>query len=204
MNTVTRPAPRKKTTLMIATGGLLAAASIILRYIETAVPFLFPSFLKLDISNIPALIGSFAMGPVVGAAILLIKNIAYLPMTSTGGIGEIADFVVSLTLVLPAAMVYRYNKNRKGAILGMALGTVLMSLLGGPLMNYYVLIPLYSKFMPIEQILQMAAVANPGINSVWTYILYAVVPFNLVKALLICGMTYLLYKPLSPILHKYR
>ena len=86
----------------------------------------------------------------------------------------------------------------------MALGTAVMALLGGPLMNYYVLIPLYSKFMPIEQIFKLAALVNPGINSLWTYILYAVVPFNFVKALVVCTITYFLYKPLSPILHKYR
>src|SRR5690349_13280303 len=112
----------RKTTLMIATGGLLAAASVILRFLELSLPFLFPSFLKIDVSNVPALIGAFAMGPFVGAAILLIKNIVYLPFTTTGGVGELADFIVSLTLVLPAALIYRYNKSLKGAVIGMALG----------------------------------------------------------------------------------
>jgi riboflavin transporter FmnP len=201
-NTDARTARNKKIAF-ITTAGVLAAIASILRYLETPLPLL-PAFLKIDFSNIPALIGGFALGPWASVAILLIKNLLYLPATGTGGVGEIADFVVSLTLVLPAAIVYRRSKKRSGAIWGMALGTALMSLLGGPLMNYYVLIPMYAKIMPIDAILQMAALANPAITSVWAYILYAVIPFNLFKSVSICVITYLLYKPLSPILHKYR
>ncbi len=197
-------APKKRSiAIVVAIGGLLAAVSSLLRFIEAPIP-IFPSFLKIDFSNIPALLGGFAMGPWVGLAVLLIKNIVYLPFSSTGGVGEIADFIVSACFILPAVLVYRYNKSFKGALWGMALGTAVMTLLAGPLMNYFVLIPLYRQFMPIDQILQMAALANPNINSVWTYILYAVVPFNLVKSLVVCIVTYLLYKPLSPVLHKYR
>lgn len=202
MTTTTR-SPKSRAVRFVATAGVLAAIASILRYIETPLPFL-PSFLKIDFSNIPALIGSFALGPLAGVAILLIKNLLYLPATMTGGIGEIADFVVSLSLVLPAALVYKYRRNRSGALWGMALGTALMSLFGGPLMNYYVLIPLYAKIMPLEAILNMAAAANPAIDSVWAYILYAVVPFNLFKSVVICVITYLLYKPLSPVLHRYK
>jgi riboflavin transporter len=201
--TTTSRSTRSKTLRFIATAGVLAAIASILRYIEAPLPFL-PSFLKIDISNIPALIGSFALGPWAGAAILLIKNLLYLPISSTGGIGELADFIVSLTLVLPAALLYKYSKKRTDALWGMALGTVLMSFLGGPLMNYYVLIPLYKNFMPIDAIIGMAAVANPAINSIWTYIIYAVIPFNIFKSVVICVITYLLYKPLSPILHKFK
>lgn len=189
--------------VFITTSGILAAIASILRYIEMPLPF-FPSFLKIDFSNIPALIGSFALGPVAGIVVLLIKNLLYLPMSGTGGVGEIADFVVSLTLLLPAVMIYTYSKNRRGALWGMGLGVLVMSLLGGPLMNYYVLIPLYSTFMPIEAIIGMAAAANSAIVDTWTYILYAVVPFNLFKSAVICVITYLLYKPLSPVLHKYK
>jgi riboflavin transporter FmnP len=111
---------------------------------------------------------------------------------------------VSLTLVLPAVIVYKRSHKRSGALWGMALGSALMSLLGGPLMNYYVLIPLYQTFMPMDQIIAMAKIANPSIDGIWTLILYAIVPFNLFKSVSICVITYLLYKPLSPVLHKYR
>jgi riboflavin transporter FmnP len=183
--------------------GILAGISSILRYLETPLPLL-PPFLKIDFSNIPALIGAYALGPWAGAAILLIKNLIYLPATGTGGVGEIADFVISLTLVLPAALIYQKSRKRSGALWGMALGAALMSFIAGPLMNYYVLIPLYSKFMPLEQIIALAGSTNPGIQDTWTYILYAVVPFNLFKSVVVCAITYLLYKPLSPVLHKYR
>lgn len=191
---------------LIAIAGALAAVSTILRFIETSLPLL-PPFLKIDFSNIPALIGGFALGPIAGTAILLIKNLLYLPATQTGGIGEIADFVISLALILPAAMIYKYKKNRSGAIWGMTAGTALMSFIAGPLMNYYVLIPFYAALFfgsSIDAIIQVAAAVNPGITSVWTYILCAVVPFNLIKGAAICLLTGLLYKPLSPLLHKYR
>jgi riboflavin transporter FmnP len=192
--------------LFIVTTGILAAVSTILRFLETPLPLL-PSFLKIDFSNIPALIGGFALGPVAGTAILLIKNLLYLPATQTGGVGEIADFVISLTLVLPAALFYKYKKNRKGAILGMTAGSALMSFVGSTLMNYFVLVPFYAAVFfgsSVDAIIQVAAAVNPGITSVWTYILYAVVPFNLIKSIVVCFVTGLLYKPLSPLLHKYR
>lgn len=189
--------------LILVTAGILAAISTVLRFIETPLPLL-PAFLKIDFSNIPALIGGFALGPVAGAAILLIKNLLYLPATQTGGVGEIADFVISLTLVLPAALIYKYKKNRKGAVIGMATGSAVMSFVAGPLMNYFVLIPFYAMIFPIDAIIGMASAANPSIDSLWTYIIYAVIPFNVIKAIAICLATGLLYKPLSPLLHKYR
>jgi riboflavin transporter FmnP len=194
--------PHQKIVFM-TTSGILAAVASILRFIETPLPLL-PPFLKIDFSNIPALIGGFALGPWAGAAILLIKNLIYLPATQTGGVGEIADFVISLSLVLPAAILYGKSKKRSGALWGMAIGIAIMSLAAGPLMNYYVLIPIYSTFMPLQQIIAIAQAANAGIHDTWTYILYAVVPFNLFKSVVICAITYLLYKPLSPVLHKFR
>ncbi len=194
---------RPRWALRVATGGVLAAIATLLRFIEAPLPF-FPSFLKLDLSNIPALIGGFALGPFMGGAILLVKNVLYLPASQTGGIGEIADFIISLCLVLPAALVYKYRKSRAGAVWGMAAGAVLMSALGGPLMNYYVLLPLYSQFMPMEQILALAGALNPAVDSVKAYLMYVVAPFNLLKAVVTGGIAYLLYRPLQPVLHKFR
>lgn len=192
--------------LFIVTAGVLAAISTALRFIETPLPLL-PGFLKLDFSNIPALIGGFALGPAAGTAILLVKNLIYLPFSSTMGVGEIADFVISASLVLPASLIYKYQKSRKGAVWGMAAGSALMSFAAGPLMNYFVLIPFYAALFfdsSVEAIIRVAAAVNPGITSVWTYILFAVVPFNTVKCIAVCLVTGLLYKPLSPLLHKYR
>ncbi len=192
--------------LLIVTAGVLAAISTILRFLEVPLPLL-PTFLKLDFSNVPALIGGLALGPVAGSAILLVKNLIYLPFSQTLGVGEVADFIISLTLVLTASLFYRYNKSRKGAIVGMATGSAIMSFVAGPLMNYFVLIPFYAAVYfgsSVDAIIQLAATANPGITSLWAYILYAVVPFNIVKCLAVCIITGLLYKPLSPLLHKYR
>lgn len=195
-----------KRLLFIVTAGVLAAISTVLRFLETPLP-LIPSFLKLDFSNVPALIGGLALGPLAGTAILVVKNLIYLPFSQTLGVGEVADFIVSLSLVLTASLIYKYKKNRKGAVIGMSTGSVIMSFAAGPLMNYFVLIPFYAAVYfgsSVDAIIDLAAVANPGINSLWAYILYAVVPFNVIKCLAICIVTGLLYKPLSPLLHKYR
>ncbi len=190
----------------IVIAGVLAAISTGLRFLETPLPLL-PGFLKLDFSNIPALIGGFALGPVAGTAILLIKNLIYLPFSSTMGVGEIADFIISASLVLTASLVYKYHKSRKGAVWGMVSGSALMSFVAGPLMNVFVLVPFYAVLFfgsSVEAIIDVASAVNPGINSVWTYVLFAVIPFNVVKCLAVCLVTGLLYKPLSPLLHKYR
>jgi riboflavin transporter FmnP len=105
-----RTAASKK-LLLIVTAGVLAAIATVLRFLEIPLPLL-PTFLKLDLSNIPALIGGLALGPVVGTAILLVKNLIYLPFSQTLGVGEVADFVISLTLILPPALFYKYNKTR--------------------------------------------------------------------------------------------
>ena len=191
---------------IIVIAGLLAAISTGLRFLETPLPLL-PGFLKLDFSNIPALIGGFALGPIAGTAILFIKNLIYLPFSSTMGVGEIADFVISASLILPASLIYKYHKSRKGAVLGMSAGSALMSFVAGPLMNAFVLVPFYAWLFfgsSVDAIIDIAAAVNPAINSVWTYILFAVVPFNIVKCLAVCVVTGLLYKSLSPLLHKYR
>ena len=203
---MTQRSVASKRLLLIVTAGVLAAISTILRFLEIPLPLL-PTFLKLDFSNVPALIGGLALGPVAGSAILLVKNLIYLPFSQTLGVGEFADFIISLTLVLTAALFYKNNKSRKGAIIGMTTGSAIMSFVAGPLMNYFVLIPFYAAVYfgsSVDAIIQLAATANPGIDSLWAYILYAVVPFNIVKCLAVCVVTGLLYKPLSPLLHKYR
>ncbi len=200
----TRTASSQRLRFLV-TAGVLAAIATILRFLETPLP-LIPAFLKLDLSNIPALIGGFALGPIAGTAILIIKNLIYLPFTSTMGVGEIADFVIGASLVLTASLIYKHNKSRKGAAIGMVSGSALMSFVVGPLMNVFVLVPFYAWLFfgsSTDAIVQIAAAVNPGITSVWTYIYFAVVPFNIVKCIVVCLVTGLLYKPLSPLLHKY-
>lgn len=178
---------------------LLSVIAYILMLIEFPILF-FPGFLKIDLSDMPALIGAFALGPIAGVIIELIKNLLHLiTKTDTGGVGELANFLIGASLVMPAGILYAKSRKKSIALLGMLLGTVLMAIAGG-LSNYYILIPFYSKMMPIEQIIAWSASANGAITDLKTLILYAVVPFNLLKGLLISIFTILIYKRISHLL----
>lgn len=178
---------------------LLSVIAYILMLIEFPILF-FPGFLKIDLSDMPALIGTFALGPIAGIIIELIKNLLHLiTKTDTGGVGELANFLIGASLVIPAGILYAKSRKKSIALLGMLLGTVLMAIAGG-LANYYILIPFYSKMMPIEQIIAWSASANGAITDLKTLILYAVVPFNLLKGLLISIFTILIYKRISHLL----
>lgn len=196
-----KPNVSLKTRIIVKTA-ILVVIAFILRLIEFPVP-LFPPFLKIDLSDIPAVLGSFALGPFAGVAIELLKNVLVyvFGLTTTGGVGELANFVIGSAWILPAALIYRSHKSKKTAVYGMLLGTIAM-VIAGALMNYYIMIPLYAKFMPIEQIIQMSAAVIPSITDVKTLILYGIVPFNIFKGLILTLLTVLIYKRLSPILHK--
>ncbi|MCX7715478.1 MAG: ECF transporter S component [Clostridia bacterium] len=180
--------------------GILAGISVILMMVlEFPIPFM-PPFLKVDFSNVPVLIGSFAFGPAMGFVIVLIKDLIHLLNTKTGGIGELADFLTAISLALPASLIYKKHKSRKGAILGMLAGIVAMTLVG-TLANKFILIPFYSKMMPLEKILELCGKANPLINSTTTYLIYGVAPFNIIKASIISLFTMVLYKRISNVIH---
>lgn len=178
---------------------LLSVISFVIMFIEFPLP-LFPPFLKIDLSDIGALVGAFAFGPVAGIAIELLKNILHLMRTSTGGVGELANFIVGAALVGPAGFIYVRNKSMKTALLGLAFGTVVMAVVGAAA-NYFILIPFYENFMPIDQIIQMAQAANALIVDLNSYILYAVIPFNVLKGIVVSVLTLLIYKRISPLLH---
>ena len=175
---------------------ILAAAASILFLIE--IPIV--AFYKLDLSNIPVLLGAFSMGPVPGLVILAIKSAVGLLHSSSAGVGELADFVMGAALVAPAAVIYYRNKSRKNAIIGMAVGTVCMVVVG-VLMNKWVMLPFYmgAYHMDMEKILAYANVA--GVDTEWKLLLMITGPFNLLKGVVLSLVTALIYKPLSPILH---
>lgn len=185
-------------TRFIVTVAMLAAVSYILAFFEIALP-IFPSFLKIDISDIPALIAAFALGPLAGVAVELFKNALQLFGTSTAGIGELANFLVGSALVGTAGIIYKRKHTKMGAVIGCLAGTLAMAVAGG-ILNYFVLLPTYEKFMPLDQIIAMAHAIIPLVNSKMTLILFSVVPFNIVKGLLVFLVTLFIYKPLSPIL----
>ena len=188
-----------KSRLSVATMtriAILAAAASILFLIE--IPIV--AFYKLDLSNIPVLLGAFSMGPVPGVIILALKSTIGLLHSSSAGVGELADFVMGAALVIPASVIYHRNKNRKNAIIGMAIGTVCMVIVG-VLMNKWVMLPFYmgAFHMDMDGIIKAAGVA--GVDSEWKLLLLVTGPFNLLKGVVLSIVTALIYKPLSPILH---
>ncbi|MGI6705571.1 MAG: ECF transporter S component [Clostridia bacterium] len=192
----------KRSTGMIVKIGLLSAIAFVLMYLEFSVPF-FPSWLKFDVSDVPALLGTFAIGPLAGAIIELLKNILHIVLkgTTTGAVGELANFFLGAAFVVPAGWVYMRNKTKKGAVIGLIIGIIGLMVLGS-IANYYIFIPAFAKIMPLEQIFKVASMANKYIVDTKTYILYAVIPFNLVKGVIEALITFLLYKRLSNLLHK--
>lgn len=190
----------KTKTQAIVKIGFLSATAFILMYLEFQVP-LFPGFLKLDFSDIPALIASFAMGPLYGVMVELIKNILHATITQSGGIGEIANFSVGSIFVYTAGIIYQFNKTRKNALISMAIATVVMAFTAS-LLNYYVFLPLYQKVMgwPMDAIIGMSKAANKNIVDVRTLIAYGIFPFNVLKGIMLSLITLLIYKKLSPVL----
>ena len=178
---------------------LLSALSCVLMYLEFSVP-LVPSFLKVDFSDLPALIAAFAYGPWAGVVVALIKNLVHLPATFTGGVGELANFLLCVCFVLPAGLVYRLKNGKRGALLGALAGTVLMSLASLPV-NYYITYPVYQTVMPMSAILGMYKAINPAVTDLWSALLMFNLPFNFVKGLLNVGITFAIYKKISPLLH---
>jgi len=192
----------KSKTVFITRVAILSAAAFALNYIEFPVP-LFPAFLQLDFSDIPALVGAFALGPLAGVVIELIKNILHLIFKWNIGspVGELANFIVGVALVGTAGFIYKKRKTKQNAIKGMIIGIVVMAAAGG-VMNYFVLLPFYTRFMPIEAIIEMGAAVNDSITSLKDLVIYAIIPFNIFKGVIIAVITGLLYKKLSPVIHK--
>ncbi len=182
--------------------GMFGAIGAVLMLFEFPLPFIAPSFYGLDLSEIPVLVGTFAMGPVAGAVTEMVKILIKLVLkpTSTGFVGEFANYCIGCALVLPAGIIYKLRKTKQGAIIGMVTGTVCMALVGAVL-NALVMLPFYSNFMPLEAILQAGAAINPAIGSVWTFVFLAVAPFNLIKGALVSLITALVYKRISIMIH---
>lgn len=184
--------------------GMLAAVATVLMLFEFPLPFV-PSFYKLDISEIPVLLGTFAMGPVAGVMTECIKILLNFVIngTETGGVGEIANFLIGCSLCVPAGLIYQKMHTKKGAMIGLVAGTVFMTLIGCVL-NAFVLLPTYAAAfgMPLDTIVQMGHALNPAIDGVTTFVILAVGPFNLIKGILVSAILLLIYKKVSPVLHR--
>lgn len=191
---------RKRSTLRYITAtAVLSALSTVLMMLSFSVPFM-PSFLKLDFSELPALIASFSMGPVSGVLVCLIKNLLNLPFSTTGGVGELCNFLLGACFVLPAGLIYRFRKNRRAALLAALLGALVMAFASLPL-NYFISYPMYIKIMPLEKIIGLYQAIFPGVNGLFQCLLIFNVPFTFLKGLLDTILTFLVYKRISPLIH---
>lgn len=183
---------------------VLAAVAAVLMLIEFPL-FFAPEFYKLDLSEVAVLIGGFALGPIPAVIIELIKVLLNLALngTVTGGVGEAANFIIGCSFVLPASIIYYRHKSMKSAIIGMVAGILMMAVVGS-FANYFVLLPVYAKVfgMPIQVFIDMGNALNSSIVDLKTFILFAVVPFNIVKGIIVSAVTILIYKRLSPVLHR--
>ena len=194
----------KFTVRTLAQIGMLSAIAIVLMLFEIPLPFA-PSFYEIDFSEVPVLVGCFAMGPWAGAMIELMKILLNLAIngTMTAGVGEFANFLIGCAFVIPAGIIYRKMHSRKGAIIGMVSGTLIMTILGC-FLNAYLLLPAYSKAfeLPMDALIGMGTAVNAHINGLLTFVVFAVAPFNLLKGVLVSLIVFLIYKKISPILHQ--
>ena len=191
-------------THYISYTAIFSAISGVLMLME--IPLFFaPGFYKLDISEMPVLICTFYLGPVAGVTAELLKVIVKLLIkgTSTAFVGDFANFVVGCSFILPASIIYHAHPGRKTALVGMGVGTLVLTVFGS-LFNGFYLIPKFAVLfgMPMDAIVAMGTKVNAAITDVWTLVAFAVVPFNLVKGVAVSALTFLLYKRISPILHK--
>lgn len=193
---------RTRTLAQIA---MLGAVAGVLMNFEFPIPFLAPAFYQLDFSEIPVLIGSFAMGPLAGVIIEMIKILVHLVTkgTITAGVGDLANFIFGCAFVVPAGLIYRFHhtKSRRHAVEGMAAGTVLTTM-AACLINAYILLPVYGKVfgMPVEAFIEMGTAVNPSVNSLLGFVAMIIVPFNLFKYTLTSVIVFFIYKRIRVIL----
>lgn len=200
MNTITITKKKSATqnVRMLSMIAMLSAISFVLAFFEFPIP-LSPSFARMDLSDLPALIGAFAFGPVAGVAIELVKNALQLLTTSTGGVGELANFIIGSAFVFVAGLIYKTRKTKKAAYLSCLSASVAMGV-AAAIVNYFILLTMFEIFMPLEQLIASFSEFIPFIKTKLDVVLYNAFPFNLLKGFTISVITLLLYKRLSLLL----
>lgn len=184
----------------LAVTAMLSAVAFVLMFLDFSIPFLIPGFVKMDVSELPGLLAAFSLGPAYGVAVCLIKNLIHLLITTTGGAGELCNFLLGVFFVIPAGLIYQKAKTHRSALFGALVGAVCMGVLSIPL-NYYITYPIYANFTPIETIIGMYRQLRPSVNGLLECLMVFNAPFTFVKGLLVTAICFLIYKPLSPILH---
>ncbi len=192
INSATKKTRANEKTSILAKAAILSAIAYIVMLIEFPLPFA-PAFLKLDFSDIPALIAAFAIHPVVGVLVQLVKNILhFITKTSTGGVGELGNFLVGASFVFVAGYIYRLNRTKKNALIGCIAATIVMTATAA-IFNLLVLIPFYANIMPIETIVAMGSAITSKVTDVNSLVLYGITPFNIFKGVVISGIAMYLY-----------
>lgn len=199
---------QKQKTHRLAVAAMLSAVAAVLQFIEFSIP-LMPGFIKLDVSDLPALLGTFSLGPVYGVVIQLVKNLLHLPFGSSAGVGEISNFLHGAVFVFVAGLVYLRHKSRRSALWGSLAGALAMAIVCVPL-NYFFIYPAFVVIygLPLEGIIGMyqailGSIAEvPTGDALLNCLLVFNIPFTFCKGLLDVALCFLIYKPLSPLLHK--
>ena len=203
-NAVPFSASRNRTHKLTVTA-MLSAVAFLLMFIEFPIPALIPSFVKMDISDLPELLAAFSLGPVYGVAVTFLKNLLHIVFkgTSSAYVGELCNFLLGAVFSLVAGFIYQRKKSRKSALIGAIIGAVLMAIVSVP-MNYYVVYPAYVVCygMPLEAIIGMYQAILPSADSLIKCLTIFNMPFTFCKGMLDVLLCFLIYKPLSPLLHK--
>lgn len=188
-------------TKTIAKIGLLSAIAYVLMFISIPLP-IFPVFLKIDLSDIPAIFGGMSLGPVAGLIIVVIKNfLQAITASTTGGVGEFANIIIGGAYVFIICLFYEKWRNYKGVIAGALFGIISMTIMGC-IMNYYVMLPLYAKFMPIEEIIQAGNIINPRVTDLYSFVIWMIAPFNILKGFIMTIAILPLFKKMEKLLTK--
>ena len=190
-----------KRTHRLAVAAMLSAVAAVLQFVEFSIP-LIPSFVKLDISDLPALLGTFSLGPVYGVVIQLVKNLLHLPFGSSAGVGELSNFLLGAVLSVAAGAIYKKHKTKRGALAAAVLSAVIMGLVSVPV-NYWIIYPLYYNVLGFPQaaVLDMYRAILPATKSILQALFIFNLPFTVAKGLLCAALCAGIYKPLSPLLH---
>lgn len=192
------------TTSTLVKVGILSAIAYILMFISIPLPALFPGFLKIDISDLPALLGGISLGPVAGLTIAFIKNLLQVVtgMSTTGGVGEFANFLIGGAFVFTVSVIYKNKKELSSVVKGLLLGTIVMTI-AGCLANYFIILPAYEMVgWSTEAVVSMGAAINPAINDKMSFIIWMIAPFNVLKAVIMSVLTAPLYKKTEKVLNK--
>lgn len=181
--------------------GLLSAIAVILMQFDLSIPVLFPPFLKIDLGDVPALVGVLVVHPLAGLVIPLIKNLLDVLIfgSTTGYVGEASNYIISVAYLIPLMFIVKKNKSFKATLIGLLLGVVTTTIVGC-ISNYFFILPLYAKFMPLEQIIQMGAKINPAINNMKSFVYLVIAPFNIFKSTIISVASVTIVRAILPVM----